>query len=116
MRINMVLAWCTLAALVFSVPAFVSIIHYCLHAGRQGKSFHKTRSMLCPYLLAAGFALLYFMREFYSPQTAYLLEMKQEEDADENDQGDAETLTKQLNRQLRRIRRGEPVDRLVLRL
>jgi hypothetical protein len=47
---------------------------------------------------------------------AYVVKAKQDEDADEDDEGDPESLTKQLNRQLRRIRRGKPVDRLVLRL
>jgi hypothetical protein len=47
---------------------------------------------------------------------ANVVEVKQEEDADEDDEGDPENLKKQLNRQLKRIRRGEHVDRLVLRL
>jgi hypothetical protein len=46
----------------------------------------------------------------------YVLEAKQDEDAEEDDKGDPESLTKQLDRQLKRIRRGEPIDRLVLRL
>ena len=63
-----------------------------------------------------GMAFLQVMRLFYQPTVAYVLEAKQDEDADEEDEGDPESLKKQLNRQLKRIRRGEPVDRLVLRL
>jgi hypothetical protein len=66
--------------------------------------------------LAAGIAFLHFMQEFYSPGAVYLLEARQDQEADEDDEGDPETLTKQLNRQLKRIRRGEQVDQLVLRL
>jgi len=61
-------------------------------------------------------AFLQFVRVFYQPSVAYLLDAKQDEDVDEDDQGDPETVAKQLNRQLKRIRRGEVVDRLVLRL
>ena len=53
---------------------------------------------------------------FHRPSVAYVVEARQEEDADEDDDGEPESLTKQLDRQLRKIRRGEPVERLVLRL
>jgi hypothetical protein len=57
-----------------------------------------------------------FLHVIYQPSTAYVLEAKQEERADEDDSGDPEAPTKQLNRQLRKIRRGEPIDTIVLRL
>ena len=47
------------------------------------------------------------------------LEEKQKQDAEEDDSGDPESPQARLrrfHRQLRRIRRGEPVDRLVLRV
>jgi len=49
----------------------------------------------------------------------YLIEAKQDEDQDEDDSGDPETpesRLKHFHRQLRRIRRGEPIDRLELRM
>jgi hypothetical protein len=49
------------------------------------------------------------------PNVDYVLEQKYDEEADEDDQGDPDDPAAQLNRQLRRIRRGEHVDRLVLR-
>jgi hypothetical protein len=50
-----------------------------------------------------------------------VVEAKQDadEDADEDDNGDGDTAAarlKHFHRQLRRIRRGDPVDRLVLRI
>jgi hypothetical protein len=57
-----------------------------------------------------------FLQVIYRPAVAYVIEEKQDEDADAEDGGEPETVNKQLHRQLRRIRRGEPVDRLVLRL
>jgi hypothetical protein len=56
------------------------------------------------------------MQVFHRPSVAHALEMKQDEDADEDDEGDPENLKKQLSRQYKRIRRGEPVEKLVLRL
>ena len=44
---------------------------------------------------------------------AYVLKAKEDEQADEDDA--PENLTGKLEPQLRRIRRGEPVDRLALR-
>jgi hypothetical protein len=43
-------------------------------------------------------------------------QIRQVEDVDEDDQGGPETPLKHLHRQLRRIRRGEPVEQLVWRL
>jgi hypothetical protein len=52
---------------------------------------------------------------------AHVLESRQDEaeDADEDDNGDPESTAarlKHFHRQLRRIRRGDPVERLVLRV
>jgi hypothetical protein len=41
---------------------------------------------------------------------------REKADVEEDDEGDPETPAKQLSRQLKRIRRGEVVERLVLRL
>lgn len=59
---------------------------------------------------------LQFIQVFYRPTVAHVLETKQDEEADEDDSGGPESLTKQLHRQLRRIRSGEFVERLILRL
>jgi hypothetical protein len=42
-------------------------------------------------------------------------QIRQQEDADEDDNGDPDTPVRHLLRQLRRIRRGEEVDRLILK-
>jgi hypothetical protein len=64
-------------------------------------------------------AFLQLVRVFYQPDLAYVLQVKQNEDADEDDSGDPETpegRLKHFHRQLKRIRRGQPVDRLELRM
>jgi hypothetical protein len=52
----------------------------------------------------------------YRPRLQYAIEAEQRqvEDADEDDNGNPDTSTRHLLRQLRRIRRGETVDRLTL--
>jgi hypothetical protein len=65
--------------------------------------------------LAAAFQ---FLSIAYRPNHAFTAkaQIQQQEDADENDDGSPETPVKHLHRQLRRIRAGEPVDRLTWRL
>jgi hypothetical protein len=53
---------------------------------------------------------------FHRPSVQNTVEARMQQEVEENDNGDPETLTKQLDRQLRRIRRGEPVENLVLRI
>jgi len=56
------------------------------------------------------------MSELYCPNARFLLAQKRDEDADEDDSGDPESPEKNLHYQLKRIRRGEKTDDLVLRL
>jgi hypothetical protein len=68
-----------------------------------------------PSAVGLGMAFL-FLQAFWRPSLAHAIEARQQADVDEDDEGEPETATKHLNRQLRRIRRGEPVERLELRL
>lgn len=82
---------------------------------RRNRRLGKRSPGFCPSSSALGLAFL-FLQIFHRPSVEYVLEQRQAEDADEDDEGDPENLKKQLNRQLKRIRRGEHVERLVLRL
>ena len=66
---------------------------------------------------AVGAALM-FLSMAYRPNHAFVAraQIVEREDEDEDDQGGPDTPNRRLLRQLRRIRRGEPVDRLVWRL
>jgi hypothetical protein len=66
---------------------------------------------------AVGSAFL-FLSMAYRPNHAFIAkaQIQQHEDAEDDDQGGPDTPRKHFLRQLRRIRRGEPVDRLILRL
>jgi hypothetical protein len=66
---------------------------------------------------AIGSAFL-FLSTVYRPHHAFIAEaqIRHQEDAGDDDQGGPDTPRRHLLRQLKRIRRGEKVDRLVLRL
>jgi hypothetical protein len=120
-RLNAFLAVCVLAGFIAFMAMVVVIVHFCLVrlCLRRRRQTGRRRSRLSPYALALGMAFLQLVRVFYQPSLAYVLEAKQDEDADENDSGDPESPVarlKHFHRQLRRIRRGDPVDRLVLRI
>ena len=63
-------------------------------------------------------AALMFLSMAYRPNHAFVAKAQivEREEADDDDQGGPDTARRHLLRQLRRIRRGERVDRLVLRL
>jgi hypothetical protein len=56
------------------------------------------------------------LQVFTRPTVAYVLEEKYDEDAEDDGDGGPEDPTEHLKRQLRRIRRGERVDTLRIRL
>ena len=63
-------------------------------------------------------AALMFLSIAYRPNHAFVAKAQivEREDEDEDDQGGPDTPQRHLHRQLRRIRRGQPVDRLIWRL
>lgn len=93
------------------------VLHYSLRraAWKRAKRRGKKYRGFCPSTSAMGNALL-FLQIFHRPSVAYVVEAKLDEEAEEDDNGGPETPEKQLHRQLRKIRRGERLDRLVLRL
>jgi hypothetical protein len=66
---------------------------------------------------AFGAAFL-FLSMAYRPNHAFIAkaQITQQEETDDDDEGGPDTPQKHLHRQLRRIRHGEKVDRLVWRL
>lgn len=75
--------------------------------GRRRKSFYPTTTSL-----GNAFQTLQILAE---PQIAYVIEEKDADEVDENDDGQSEDGTFSFNRQLRRIRNGERIDRLTVR-
>lgn len=112
------LVYCGYLALALPFLAVAAILlHYCARrmVWRRRKRRVGANPGFCPSSAALGTILL-FAQTFYRPSIAYVVEVRQEVDVEEDDAGDPDAPARQLERQLRRIRRGEPVDRLVLRL
>jgi hypothetical protein len=82
---------------------------------RRGKDLRRPNPAFCSSSAALGTILL-FTQIFYRPSVAHVVEVREQIDVDEDDSGDPETPGKQLHRQLRRIRRGESIDSLRVRL
>jgi branched-subunit amino acid ABC-type transport system permease component len=104
----------------FSAPIWiiaVILVYYQIRRAvwRRGRRRGKSSLGFYPTSFALGMALQ-FIQVYWRPSVDYELREKQREDADEDDDGDPENLNRQLHRQLKKIRRGEPVDRLVLRI
>ena len=72
-------------------------------------------SGFCPSSVALGTVFL-LTTTFYRPRMEFAIEARLHHDVEEDDEGDPETPEKHLGRQLRRIRRGEPVETLIWRL
>jgi hypothetical protein len=121
MNVHLLYAWGALALLAASMLTIATVVHYALWRFRVRRRGQQTRyrSKAYPFCLALGMALMQFVRIFYQPDIAYLLEAKKSQDEDEDDSADPRSPAARLrhfHRQLRRIRRGEPVERLILRL
>jgi hypothetical protein len=101
------LAWGPiLFAFAVIVSFFVQRIRW-RHNVRRGKKnpgYYPTFAVL-----ANAFQRLQRLAE---PQLEYVLEEKSNDEADEDDQGEPADPIKHLDRQLRRIRNGEKLDRL----
>jgi beta-lactamase regulating signal transducer with metallopeptidase domain len=106
-----------LAGIPAAAVAFICI-HYVVRraAWKRAKRLGRKKLGFCPSAAALGMTFL-FMQIFHRPSMAHVIEVKQDVDAvEEDDEGDPKTLFSQLHRQLKRIRRGEPFDRLVFRI
>lgn len=77
----------------------------------------RRRSLLRGAALDVGAAFL-FLSVAYRPNHAFLVraQIRQVEDVDEDDQAGPDSPLLHLHRQLRRIRRGEPVEQLAWKL
>ena len=93
------------------------LLHYALRrvVWKRRKQRGAGNPGFCPSAAALGLAFL-FLPVFYRPSVAHLIHARQHQQVEEDDEGDPDTPARHLHRQLRKIRRGEPVDTLVLRL
>jgi hypothetical protein len=80
---------------------------------RRRERLGKRRKGFFPTYTAAGNALQ-TLQVIAQPRAEYVIEEKFDEEADDDEVGDPCDPTKHLNRQLKRIRRGEIVKRLTV--
>ncbi len=106
-----------LGALAGSIPylAIVFILgHYVVR--RANCRRRRRRSIPGFYPSSASLGAVFLLTQmFYRPSIRHAIEARLVIDVEENDQGDPDAPAKQLDRQLKRIRRGESVESLVLR-
>lgn len=91
------------------------LLYYRLKRAAWKHNKRRGKSGFCPSSAALGVVLL-FGHNFIRPSLAHVIEVVQHEEREEDDEGDPEAPEKRLHRQLQKIRRGESVDHLTLRL
>ncbi len=109
-----------IAILAMALPGLVILailLHSSLRRARWKRNKRKglPNTGFCPSATALG-AVFLLTHTFVRPSLRHVIEARLQEDSDEDDNRDPDTPEKWLHLQLRCIRRGEPVDTLVLRL
>lgn len=69
----------------------------------------------CPSSAALG-AVFLFAQVFVRPSVDHVIGIVKHEDVGEDDEGEPDEPERHIGRQLRKIRRGQPIERLVLKL
>ena len=112
-----------ISMLLASSPAIAIaaiFVHYFVKRAAWKRAKRSGREKLGFFPTSVGLGMMFlFMQAFTRPSLSYVLEAKQQEEADEDDSGDSLASTarlKHFHRQLRKIRRREPIDKLVWRL
>lgn len=105
------LAGAPFAAILALLTHYVAKRTVWKHNRRRGKP----NLGFCPSSAALGVVFL-FAQVFVRPSLDQTIHAIQHEDVDEHDEGDPEESRKHFLRQLRKIRHGRPIDRLVLKL
>ena len=114
MNQKLLLQICTYAGAIPYVAILGILIHYAVR-----RTLHKTparrRSIPGFYPSSAALATVFLISSMlFRPRLQYAIEAQQVETEDDDD-GDPDS-PGQLDKQLRRVRRGEPVEKLILRL
>lgn len=92
-------------------------VHYFLQRAvfRRNQRLGRRNRGFCPSSFALGTALQ-LIPMFYRPSMDFAIKARLVQVVEEDDEGDPEKPAKHLHRQLRRIRRGQRVDTLVVKL
>lgn len=109
--------FCSLLSASPFLAIIAILIYYQLRRKAWNRKKRKGKRILgfCPSSAALRATFL-FLSVFYRPSVDFLITAEVQEQVEEDDQGDPESPEGLLSRQLRRIRRGEKVERLVCRM
>ena len=107
------------AAPFFAAPLFLILFLQGLSRKPKKAPFSRRRASRHSGFSALTFSLglaLQSLETLVNHNVQHVIEERVDEDADEDGQADSDDPAAQLNRQLKRIRRGEAIDRLILRM
>jgi hypothetical protein len=108
----------SLCSFVAGIPYLVIVAvlaHFVVRRALWKRNRRRGIPGFCPSSAALGMVFL-LAQTFYRPSLQHLVETKQVVEVEEDDFGDPETSTTGLDQQLKRLRRGESLGSLVLRL
>jgi len=111
---------CEFVAMFLSGLPFLAILFLLFHYAWRRTVWRRRRRRggkspgFCPPAAALAAALL-LVPVLFRPSLIHTLKARQQAQVEEDDQGDPGSPDAELDRQLRQIRRGEPVEGLVLR-
>jgi hypothetical protein len=106
---------CTFVGGIPYLAIVLILAHFAIRRALWRRRRRRGTSSFCPSSAALGMVFL-LAQTFYRPSLQHLVEVMQIVEVEEEDQGDPKTPDTGLDQQLKRLRRGEPVDSLVLRL
>jgi len=117
MKFSILDAVAMMAMAMPGLAILVILLHAALLRARWKRNKRKglPNTGFCPSAAALG-AVFLLTHTFVRPSLRHVIEARLRDDTDEDDDGDPDTPEKWLHLQLRRIRHGEPVETLVLRL
>ena len=109
-----------LAAFLVATPWLAVVVLLCTFYLRRARWRRRRRASrkyagFYPSASSLGNAF-HSLQTFARPSVAHVLQEKYDEDMEDDGDGGPDDPTRQLNRQLKRIRRGERVDVLTVRL
>ena len=105
----------TIGVQLFIIPLILAYFYLLRLRWRLHQRRGKKKPVFRPSTVDLGCAFQLWQMK-YRPTVAHVIEAKQEEDTDEDNDGDPDHPARHLHKQLKRIRRGEQIDRLTLKL
>jgi hypothetical protein len=115
MDIQLFYSLCTFVAGIPYLVVAAILAHFVVRRALSKRHRRRGKSGFYPSSAALGMVFL-LAQTFYRPSLQHFVNTKQVIEVEEDDQGDPETSASGLDRQLKRLRRGEPLHSLVLRL